>query len=416
MSNPLAIAAVTAALRRRIGDGLLAGLPAALPAEFDINSARITVSTPDRARSDNKKVNQVNLHLYRVEPSAALRNHDFPPPVGGGPGPLALVLHYLVTAYAAGDDETPSHVMLAQALRVVHERPFIAPAELRGALAGADPAFDFETVRLAPTTLSVEEFNRLWSLYQTPARVSAAFSASLVLIETRTPKSTPLPVLTRNLEVRPDIFQYPTIDAIELPQGRSFALLGDTVTLRGHRLAAPQVRVRLTHPRFAPIDLTPASASDTAITLTLPADPKALPAGPYALTVRLINGTTERTTDVQTLTLAPDITAGIPGSLTRAGDGSVSLTLTFRPEVRQGQRLSLLFGDREIAPPPPPPPAPGPPPPPPPPSFATQQFTISAVPPGTYLVRLRVDGVDSDVLDRNLPAPTFAANRRTTVP
>lgn len=416
MSNPLAIAAVTAALRRRLADNLLAGVPAALPPEFDINSARVTVSPPDRARADNKKVNQVNLHLYRVEPSAALRNHDFGPPLGGGPGPLALVLHYLVSAYASGDDETPAHVMLAQALRIVHERPFLAPAELRAALPGSDAALDVEAVRLTLVSLGVEEYNRLWSLYQTPARLSAAFSASLVLIEPRTAKSAPLPVLTRALDVRPDTFQYPTIDAIEPPQRRPFALLGDTLTIRGQRLAAAQVRVRLAHPRLAlPIDLTPGPGSSaTALRVALPADPKALPAGPYALSVRLLDGASERTTDVHTLEVAPNITAGLPADVARAPDRSVTLTLGIAPEVRQGQRLALLFGDREVAPPPPTPPPPGPPQPPPA-SFASQQFVIPNVAPGTYLVRLRVDGVDSDLLDRAAATPTFAADRRISV-
>lgn len=404
MSNSLAIAAVTAALRRRLADHLIVGLPATLPAEFDINSARVTAGPPDRARSDNNKVNQLNLHLFRVAPNAALRNHDFPTPMGGGPGPLALDLHYLLTAYGPGDDEIPAHVILGSALRILHERPVLTPAELRAALPGGDASLPVEAVRLTPQALSIDELGKLWGLYHTPARVGAVVCASLVLIEPAVPRVSPLPVLRRALDVRPDTFAYPALTAVEPPQARPFALPGDVLTVRGHRLAAVRVRVRLQHPRLAaPVDLSPAPGStDTVLKVTLPADPKALPAGPLALSVVLGEAGDERTTDAHPLALAPEITAGLPVTLERAGNGSITLELGVRPELRVGQRVALLLGDRElpvalVA------------------ATTSLAVTVANATPGEHLVRLRVDGVDSDVLDRDAPTPQFAADRKVRI-
>ncbi|MEZ4450421.1 MAG: Pvc16 family protein [Nannocystaceae bacterium] len=395
MSNSLAIAAVTAALRKRLADHLIAGLPASLPTSFDVNSARVTTHAPDRARADQKKVNQVNLHLFRVSPSAALRNLEG----ASGPGPLALELSYLLTAYAPADDEVPAHLMLAAALRILHERPVLGPAELRAAVAGADAAFAIEAVRLTLQPLSLEELNRLWGLYQTPARVSAAICASLVLLEPSLPPRSPMPALRRAIEARPELGLFPAIDRIDAPQGRDFALLGDTLELHGRRLGAESVKVRLDHPRLAqPIDLSPEPGSTAlAVRVRIPGDPAALPAGPYTLSVLLRDGARERTSGARPLALAPEITA-VPGSpLLRDGEGKVRVQIVVRPRIVAGQRVSILIGDREL---PLSPPA-GP--------TSALQAVIPAAPIGRQRLRVRVDGVDSDLLDRASDPPVFSA-------
>src|SRR5690348_13905400 len=67
MSNSLAIAAVTAALRHLLDRGLSADVP----------GTRVTTRPPDKAR-DGQSGNQVNLFLYRTAPNAAWRNADWP--------------------------------------------------------------------------------------------------------------------------------------------------------------------------------------------------------------------------------------------------------------------------------------------------------------------------------------------------
>jgi hypothetical protein len=47
---------------------------------------------------------------------------------------------------------------------------------------------------------------------------------------------------------------------------------------------------------------------------------------------------------------------------------------------------------------------------------ATLDFTIVDAPPGDHLVRVRVDGVDSQVIDRTVVPPVFDATQLVTIP
>jgi hypothetical protein len=72
------------------------------------------------------------------------------------------------------------------------------------------------------------------------------------------------------------------------------------------------------------------------------------------------------------------------------------MTVTAAPQIRREQSVSLLFGDQEIqrealtA------------------ATNTVTFDLKAVKAGNYVVRLRVDGVDSIPLDRASQIPKFA--------
>jgi hypothetical protein len=99
------------------------------------------------------------------------------------------------------------------------------------------------------------------------------------------------------------------------------------------------------------------------------------------------------------MALAPAITiapAGAPGP-------SITYTVTCGPEVRPEQRAALLLGDQEIeaqahtA------------------QTATLTFQAQNVTAGDYFVRLRVDGVDSLLINRAVTPPVFDATQRVTV-
>jgi hypothetical protein len=77
----------------------------------------------------------------------------------------------------------------------------------------------------------------------------------------------------------------------------------------------------------------------------------------------------------------------------------------------QEQRVTLLFGDREV-----PlvfPPAPNPPTVPI--AFQDLSFDLGAIPPGEYFVRLRVDGVDSLLVDRTVTPPQFDQSQKVVI-
>ncbi len=94
--------------------------------------------------------------------------------------------------------------------------------------------------------------------------------------------------------------------------------------------------------------------------------------------------------------LAPRLTAPVPTTVARGA----GLALTFEPLVGRTQRLSALIGDQEIVIPP-----------------ATigdtpvnaMTFLVPAdFPTGTFLMRLRVDGAESQLeVDTNPASPTF---------
>jgi hypothetical protein len=103
------------------------------------------------------------------------------------------------------------------------------------------------------------------------------------------------------------------------------------------------------------------------------------------------------------LALAPRITSGLPATIA-AANGTVALTLGVAPQVIAGQRVSLLFGDREILAETAARPA------------ASLSFSIPDVAPGRYFVRLRVDDADSTLLaDRAAKPPAFDPARSVTV-
>ena len=174
MSDSLAIAAVTTALRQRLQRALDASLP----------GTRVTIRPPDRAR-ENQAGNQVNVFLFQTSPNASWRNVATEP---GGlrPPPLALNLLYLLSVHGRDDDDSEpfSHRLLGEAMRVLHEQPVLDLAEPGPAQAGG-----VDRVRITLQPLSLEEMTKLWTIFQTPYRLSAVYEATVILID-RPPEGT----------------------------------------------------------------------------------------------------------------------------------------------------------------------------------------------------------------------------------
>jgi hypothetical protein len=172
MSNSLAIAAVTATLRRLLDQELNAELP----------GTRVSTRPPDRAR-DGQTGNQVNLFLYQTLPNAAWRNMAASAgrDAAASLPPLALNLYYLLSAYGQGEDdpEPMSHRLLGAAMRVFHDHPVLEPDAIREALAGSQQT---ERVRITLQPLSLEEMTKLWTMFQTQYRLSVTYEVSVVLI------------------------------------------------------------------------------------------------------------------------------------------------------------------------------------------------------------------------------------------
>ena len=137
MSNALAIAAVTAALKDLIGNGLL-GLDLS-----SIGSVTVSALPPDRIATGQTEPNQLNLFLYQVTPNIGWRNQALPTRDGSGARignpPLALDLHYMLTAYGAQD--LSAEALLGFAMQFLHETPMLSRAQLRTVLGLPSPPF-----------------------------------------------------------------------------------------------------------------------------------------------------------------------------------------------------------------------------------------------------------------------------------
>jgi hypothetical protein len=438
MSSPLAIGAVSAVLRNLLDDGLIqAG--AALGTTVNVSAV-----APDTINlEDANAAPRLNIFLHRVSPNTGWSNHALASrsSVNGERltnAPLALNLHYLLTAYGSSDCQ--AEILLGYAMHLLHERPMLDRAAVRRALdpspidvtmlppafqalAASDLADQVEVIKISPDMMSGDDMSKLWSAIQSHYRPSSAYQASVVLIEGKKPGVNPLPVLSRGgrdiatqrergVFVTPDLLPpFPTLLSLETPASQSVARLGDQVTVTGVRLGGAGHRIRLAHRLLAaPFEIIPDSVGTDgrSIIFTLPAGATTdLAAGQLVLTARLtVSGeAAPRETNALPLILAP--LPNLAGAtITRGGTpATVRVELGAAPQVRPQQTASLVLGTSEAV---------------------AEPRTAAAAPlvfrfpnslsAGTYRARLRVDGSDSVLIDRSGPVPVFDPLVQLTVP
>jgi hypothetical protein len=381
-----------------------------------LSGGQVTSRPPDKARDASNLTNQLNVFLYGVSINGALRNQDMPGVRAGETAtpPLALDLHYLITAYGRDDDGTDpvSHILLGHAMRVLHDNAVLARADLQSAQPLSDVFQQIERIKLTPQALSVEEVYKLWTIFQTQYRISTAYQASVVLIESQKPVRTPPPVLQRGAGDRGiksfpgTTSSLPVLNALQLPLGRVGAQLGDTLSLLGTGLTGAS-GARLSHTRLAlntALPLAP-GATDSSAGIVVSDDPSLWAAGIYSvvLEVKRPGESFTRSTNALALALIPTLRSVSPASAASAA--TLTFTLTVKPAVLPLQRVSVLFGDTEFvlgelsAP------------------ATTLTVDVPAPAPGQYLVRVRVDGLDSSpvVLSGTPAIPQFAASQLVTI-
>lgn len=431
MSNALAIAAVTRTLRNLLNSVATADY-STLPNDTR-PTAQIEVTTlpPDRVRLPDASRNRLNLFLYQTDISAAWRNMDIPRQVRSGESgypPLPLNLFYLVTAYAESDNELIGQVILGTAMQILHDHPLLSRAEIGSALALSELDSQIERVRITPQPFSLDELSKLWAGFQSEYRISAIYQVALVLIESRRPQRAPLPVLRRGGEDRgPLVVAAPAPTLLEVQEffdptlptrpthGKPAAELGDVVLLRGTRFGDEEMHARLRHSRLDTLLSLPLEAeqSDTEVQFRLPnasdpGTPEAWPAGFYAVELVVQRPTPPNwTTNRLPFGLAPTIT-GITPMTQAVGAQPFDLTLTCTPQILSDQRTVLLMGDQEITPTSVT--TPGDPD-----SDTTLIFPIDGLEAGDYVIRLRVDGVDSIPIDFTSSLPQFDSNQTVVI-
>lgn len=428
MSSALAIASVTHVLKDLLNNGLI---------DHDLSSTlgnvMVTALPPDRIDTTTQnQQSQLNLYMYRVTPNQGWRNVGLPSRDGRGERltnpPLALDLHYLLTAYGA--NELHTEILLGYGMQLLYETPALArdairrslspqttvpggglPPELQ-ALHTSELAEQIEQIKMTPESLSTEEISKLWAAFQSKYRPTAAYQAAVVLIESRKSTKSALPVRGRKIYAMP--FRQPVIEKImsQTQTGdpiveNQLILTGYNLVVVGKQLGGDDVGVNV-----GGIEVTPAigDINDTQIIFPLPA---ALNAGVQGVQVvhQKLMGSPPLPhrgveSNVEAFVLSPRIETINVSNVQATGNNlhSADLNLTVKPAVGNKQRVILLLNEYSSAPLSPPvttpplsysfsappmavlsPPAP------------TENITIpiSGVSAGTYLARIQVDGAES---------------------
>ena len=269
MSNGLAIAAITAVFKNLLEDGLVQN--AALSS---MGNVLVTTLPPDQISIGVDGQPQLNLFLYQVSEN---RNADmgksgcYQPThhqastEEGAILPLAINLHYVLTAYGNKDFQT--EILLGYVMQLMHQTPVLSNATIgamlnhvatinrSGLLAQAIESTSVEAlteqldqVRIAPNLFDTEQMSRLWSLLQGSYRPSIAYEVSMMFIGSK--KSSLAPGSSKGALNQPQIEKIvasPTNG--EIVAGSSLIIYGknlseDITLLRlngGENLLEPQV-------------------------------------------------------------------------------------------------------------------------------------------------------------------------------
>ena len=427
MSSVLAIPAVTAILQYFLNG--VYNNPTSVLGTVGLSAVAPDVAAANLGSVTSSKL-LVNLFLHQVTFNAAWRDIGLPSLASDGATalknpPLALDLHYLLTAYAAEDSQ--AEALLSYAVFLLHENPILPRNQIRAAFAAltaSTPALptypssyatalslsgladQIEMIKITPATLGREEMAWLWTALKADYRPTFPFQVSVVLIEPQNPLVSGLPVLQRVVSAQPNLLSpFPTLTAVNPPNEQPAACLGDTVTVQGSSLAVVTDVLLINSLRGIEQTITPLLAvGDASFQFTVPnpnlpppqPDPSDLPAGVYVLSAEYPLGPDTLRTNSLPFAIAPQINpAWAPGTL--SSGSLVGVTIPCAPYLRPGQQASLLIGGQEA-------PADAFTSPTNSPSFTFQtlQPTSQAVP-----VRLRVDGIDSPIIDMTKLPPVF---------
>jgi len=422
MSTALAIASVTAVLKDLLNNGII---------DHDVSSkvgnVLVTALPPDRIDTgDATEKAQLNLFLYQVNPNQGWRNVGLPSRDANSGArlanpPLALDLHYMLSAYGAKDLHT--EILLGYGMQLLHETPVLTRDAIRRALGPSFPvngglppelanlftsglADQVEQIKIAPLSLTTEEISRLWTAFQARYRPTAAYQLSVVLIESRKSVRTPLPVRSRALYVTP--VQNPTIIRLLSQADPNAPIVSDQPILSGYTLVIDGSNLQSDNTVVTINGATitdPEQISDNRITAVIPST---LTAGiqPVQVVHQVLMGSPLAphlgiTSNVAAFVLRPTILSLAVNDVVVAPTGlrSAVLRLRLAPAVGDSQQVVLILNEFH--------PAPGgsaltyafaapprttlsPP--------STAEFIdvpISEVEPGTYVARVQVDGAES---------------------
>lgn len=419
MSNYLAIATVTATLKRILQSTIQA----------DLSGAIVTTLRPD-AQASAMPEKGVNIYLYQACPNPAWRNSDLK--TRRPKGDLAkraqagLDLYYLMSFYGDESEFEPQR-LLGSTVRTLIDQPILTPEIIRETiqhqsfpyLQDSTLADQVERVTMVPSFISTEELSKIWSVFfQTPYTLSFAYQGSAVLIEGDRPGSSIIPVRSR-----PQVYTTPNQPwlrriRIDVEDEEATSSLGDVVAqpvlssrllLEGGQLISARTQIAIGEAIITP---APQDIQNHQIRLHL----ASLPAherrnlrpgiqGVQVLHPAQHGGSSSSrfltiASNTQPFVLHPTINRNSVAAINLSSDDdelySGQITLSLDLEVAPSQRVFLLLNQRVLQN-----------------SMsyvfaansrtsttAQLSFTIRQVQAGSYLIRVQVDGAES-LLERD---------------
>lgn len=370
---------------------------------------KVSAKSPDSMTDAD---NQVNIYLYQVTPNLGYRNMDLPARGYSGnvvtKQQLGLDLHYLMTAYSEKDkDELAAHKLMGEVTRLLHENPILTrdmlqelideadtnpgnlPQNLGSVaqdIATSDLAEQVELVKLTMQMLSLEDMTKLWSsFFKTGTyRISVAYRATVVLIDGKHEAATAMPVRERNVyAIAPKKPEITYVDPQVIEYGTQ------TVTIVGKNLKADYVRVDFGEDKEIGDMDEPDSVADD----ELEVDVSSLDIGVHQ--VRVIHplsiGTPETLhkgpgSNSALFAIAPKFEhTADPADAAQFTPATRKLTLRVEPGIAAGQKAEVILGTQkpigaiiESEP-----------------VIEIEVDVPSDVSDGTYPVRLRVDGAET---------------------
>jgi hypothetical protein len=388
---------VTAALRHLLEETL----------PTDVSGASVTTRRPDTPGSSQPNV---YIFLYRVVPSAAWRNADAPTRDSHGnmaQRPFAALDLYYLFSFHGDERKLEPQRLLGSVTRTLHERPILTPALIESTigepgwsdLAGSDLAQSVERVKITPEELSLEDLTKLWSgFFQAPYLLSVAYTASVVLIEGRATPRPSLPVRERHIHLETGLG--PWIDAVTAETGADAPItISSRLVMCGRGLAG------VSQIRIGPVTGAPMTVSDTRVIVDLASfrgqSSSALRPGVVGLqAIRAVDvGASSANHDGLASNVAPFVLrpeALSAAVIKKSKQHPPLVRVRIAPAASHDQRVALLLSpagggasrsyylprrDPDL----------------PPPSGGSDEMTFSVldVAPGSYLVRVEVDGAHS---------------------
>lgn len=272
MSNYLAVATITATLQRTL-QGVV---------QRDVEGARITTLRPSDIGNGTPEAG-VNLFLYQVITNPALNNMDATPARSRGnptKRQAALDLYYMFSFYG-NDAELQPQRLLGSIVRSLNDKRVINAEMIRAAcrdatmpfLQTSDLAEQIQQISIVPLDLDLENLSKAWSVFfQTSYYLSIGYKVLVVLVEGDEAPARGLPIRDRRTNGLSPYFSQPQIEQVNSQAGATEPILADsTLVITGKQLKgdwATQVRV-------GGMEVTPIDVSPTQILLPLSQVPTA---------------------------------------------------------------------------------------------------------------------------------------------